>query len=409
MSNDEFQDIEEDSLDQFDEEFETGGGASFGDLWKHSPIVKIGVVVAGFVIILGGIILFGGEEETPLGSSASVRSGVKGTPGTEEVSPEMQREIEEFNIDQVETAIQEGGSALPVPISTPRGGVMVGEQNIGDDDPLQRWRRIQEERQKREQQEAPDLPQVDPNAETIDALAQAMLAQMQSIVDSKDIQGMQYAEVTNEGEFYQDMESKQQQEEGENDGPLPEEAAPIEIILPAGTIEYAQLLIEANSDVPGPVLAQIAGGPLSGSRILGTFAVEEKHLVLTFNAVVIDGVSHAVNAVALNPDTSNPGLVTEYDARLFKRVFLPAAAEFITGFAEAVATTGGTTVTVDSGTAIQSEEELDTEEEIYAGVEEGASEVSDFLDEEAGATRALVKVAAGTPIAILFTQPVTKE
>lgn len=409
MSNDEFQDIEEDSLDQFDEEFETGGGASFGDLWKHSPIVKIGVVVAGFVIILGGIILFGGEEETPLGSSASVRSGVKGTPGTEEVSPEMQREIEEFNIDQVETAIQEGGSALPVPISTPRGGVMVGEQNIGDDDPLQRWRRIQEERQKREQQEAPDLPQVDPNAETIDALAQAMLAQMQSIVDSKDIQGMQYAEVTNEGEFYQDMESKQQQEEGENDGPLPEEAAPIEIILPAGTIEYAQLLIEANSDVPGPVLAQIAGGPLSGSRILGTFAVEEKHLVLTFNAVVIDGVSHAVNAVALNPDTSNPGLVTEYDARLFKRVFLPAAAEFITGFAEAVATTGGTTVTVDSGTAIQSEEELDTEEEIYAGLEEGASEVSDFLDEEAGATRALVKVAAGTPIAILFTQPVTKE
>lgn len=409
MSNDEFQDIEEDSLDQFDEEFETGGGASFGDLWKHSPIVKIGVVLAGFVIILGGIILFGGEEERVAGSSANVGSSVKGTPGTEEVSPEMQREIEEFNIEQVETAIQEGGSALPVPITTPRGGVLVGDQDEADDDPLQRWRRIQEERQKRERQQAPDLPEVDPNAETIDALAQAMLAQMQGIVDNTTIRGMQYSEVTKENEFRQDMEQRRQQQNEEDDPPIVEEEEPIEIIVPAGTIEYAQLLIEANSDVPGPVLAQIAGGPLSGSRILGSFTVREKHLVLNFNAVIIDGISYQVNAVALNPDTSNPGLVTEYDGRLFKRVFLPAAAEFVTGFAEAVSESGNTTVTVEGDTVVEDEEELDTEEEIYAGLQEGADEFSSYLDDEADATNPLVRVAAGTPIAVLFTQPVTKE
>lgn len=407
MSNDEFQDIEEDNMDQFDEEFETGGGASLGELWKHSPVVKIGVVLAGFIIILGGIILFGGEEEQIRGSRNPGGSGLRGSVGTEEVSPEMQREIEQFNIEQVETAIEEGGSALPVPITTPRGGVLVNDQESADDDPLKRWRRIQEERQKREQQQQPSLPEVDPNAETIDALAKAMLTQMQGIVDNRGSKGMNFVAVTNEESFNQQMEQSAQPYDDGTD--IPEEAEPLNIIVPAGTIEYAQLMIEANSDVPGPVLAQIVSGPLKGSRILGRFSVQDKYLTLDFNAVVMDGISQGVQAVALNPQTTNRGLVTEYDARLFKRVFLPAAAEFVSGFAEAVSDTNTTTVTVDGGTAIEDQEELDTEEELYAGLEEGVDVFSNYLDDEAGKTKALVRVAAGTPIAILFTQPVTEQ
>ena len=403
MSNDEFQDIEEDG-DAFEEEFEAGG-SSLGDLWKHSPAVKIGVVLVGFVIILGGLILFGGGEDKVSGSVSSGGSTVRGVAGTEQVSPEMQREIEEYNIEQVEQAIETGGSALPVPITPPRGGVLAGDDAAVADDPLQRWRKIQEERQRREEQQAPDLPSVDPNAETIDALAQAMLAQMQNVIENADPTTMTYVEVTNDKFFEEEDDGS----DSSGSDPIVDEEEPINILLPAGTIEYAQLLIEANSDVPGPVLAQVVSGPLAGSKMLGDFQMEEDYLVLNFNSIVIDGVSHGISAVALNPATSNPGLVTEYDGRYFKRVLLPAAAEFITGFAEAVSTTNTTNVTVENDTVIEETPKLDTEEELYAGLEKGANVAARFLTAEANATKPLIKVAAGTPIGILFTEPVLEE
>ncbi len=404
MSNDEFQDIEDDNTDHFGEEFESGEGGSLGDLWKHSPAVKIGVVLAGFVIILGGLILFGGGAEKIDVSMAGGGSELRGDVGKEQVSPEMQREIEEYNINEIETAIESGGSALPVPITPPRGGVLVGEDSAIADDPLQRWRKIQEERQKREAQQVPDLPEVDPNAETIDALAQAMIAQMQNIISDMKPATMTYVGVTADEYFEKFIE-----EDSQDDNSVAlEEEVPVNILVPAGTIEYAQLLIEANSDTPGPVLAQIVSGPLSGSRMLGTFSTEDDFLVLNFTSIVVDGVGQPVTAVALDPAKSTPGLVTEYNGRYFKRVFLPAAAEFITGFAEAVSQTSTTTVVVE-GAAVQDSQDLNTEEELYAGLEKAADKVSEFMEEEGSSTKPLIRVAAGTPIGILFTEPVIEK
>src|SRR5690606_12018046 len=50
------------------------------------------------------------------------------------------------------------------------------------------------------------------------------------------------------------------------------------IIIPAGTIEYAQLVTEANTDAPGPVMAQIASGPLAGARLIGSFQSTDNYL-----------------------------------------------------------------------------------------------------------------------------------
>ena len=53
-----------------------------------------------------------------------------------------------------------------------------------------------------------------------------------------------------------------------------------DILIPAGTIEYAQLVLEANTDAPGPVLADIMSGPLAGSKLLGSFTSTDDYLIL---------------------------------------------------------------------------------------------------------------------------------
>lgn len=397
----------------FDDEFggAEGGQRNLKDLMDNSPIVKVGIIVAVIVTIIGAIILFGGGKDQVRNSRMAGGANLNEAPGESDITQNYEEAVKDFNVTEVERALKAGDSALPVPVGTTRGRVGLEAEAPITEDPLERWRRIQEERQKRSNSARPKMPTVDPNAEAIDALSKAMAAQMESILSSKKIASIELMMITDEG-WYEDKmaalaeaEAARAVSEANNDS-VDEE--PQQIIIPAGEIEYAQLLIEANSDAEGPVLAQIASGPLTGSRMLGTFKTEDEYLVLTFNQIVIKGVSQGANAIALDPATTGIGVVTDVDHRYFKRVILPAAAKFVEGMAGAIADTG-TSVTVVGESAVQEEEELDSTEQLYAGLEEAAGEVSELLEEEADETEVQVKVRAGTPIGILFLDPVLEE
>ncbi len=167
-------------------------------------------------------------------------------------------------------------------------------------------------------------------------------------------------------------------------------------------------MTEANSDAPGPVLARISNGPLKGNKIIGTFEENEEYLTLNFNTIVVKGVSQSVNAVALDPKTTLPAVATEVDHRYFKRFIMPAAARFIQGMGDAIAQREQS-VTVNNGTTTSTQADLKPREELAAGLAEGTQEIADQLEEIGQNTKVLVKVHAGTPIGILFLEPVTKE
>jgi intracellular multiplication protein IcmE len=171
-------------------------------------------------------------------------------------------------------------------------------------------------------------------------------------------------------------------------------------------VEYAQLLIEANSDVPGPIMAQLASGPLAGAKILGSFSNSDQYLTLNFDTVVVNGVSYSISAIALNPDTANIGMLTDINHRYMQRIVLPAAAAFIEGFGSAVAQTDSTTVDTSSGTTVSQESDLNTRQELLKGVAQGAGKLSEILDDQANVEPQL-RVRTGTPMGILFLQPVT--
>lgn len=399
------------SFDDFDDaEFDFDGAAgknTLKDLWENNPLVKVGVIMAAFMFIVGGVILFGGGAERAPPSVTAGASELKQAPGTEEVSPLMAKALEETNVREAERAELTGQSALPVPITPPSQSVALQGDPAQAEDPLARWRRIQEERQRAPVADVQEAPAVDPHAGAVDALAQAMARQMGSVLENQVMGKIYHTKVTD----YEAWLAARRPPQGTGaDAPATvEEEIVLDIIAPAGSIAYAQLLLEANTDAPGPVLAQIVTGPLAGSRMIGTFTTMERYLVLSFNTIVVDGIAYTADAVAVDPKTANTGMITEINRRYLQRIVLPAAASFIEGMGEAIADRGTTNVTVSGDMVIEESRSLNTREEIFKGIEKGAATASRLIEREASTIRPLLRVAAGTPMGVLFLDPVTKN
>jgi intracellular multiplication protein IcmE len=123
--------------------------------------------------------------------------------------------------------------------------------------------------------------------------------------------------------------------------------------------------------------------------------------------VVIDGIDYPIEAVAIDPNTTLPGMVTEIDRRYFSRFILPVAAEFVSGVADAVGDSGTTTVFLGEDTTAVSTFDKDITQEIGSGISEAGDKLADILDEEASRIQPMLRIAAGTPVGVLFLAPVT--
>ncbi len=407
---------------------------SFGSAIQNNIALKIGIIAGAIVFIIGGFILFGGggkEEDTP--STIAAGSSMKEAPTTEEVTETMREAIQDFNEEGEETAESTGESFIPVPVGPATNtGIIVPPDEEIEEDPLERWRLLQEERaQQQREQLALAQEQKDPGElsieeqrrqEAVQMLAESMVTSMQELAALGQPFGMNVETIMDDREYYEDLEQERhekemdaidrrmemiekQQELAEVDPSMQPTQEYGKLLIPEGSIEYAQMLIQANSDIPGPVLAQIVTGPLAGARLIGSFSVEDKYLVIEFSTVVVDGFSIGISAVAVDPDTNLTGVATEVDNRYFKRLILPVAATFLEGLAGAIAETQEQTF-VTGDVVVTSNTDLDTSEEVAQAIEDAGEIVGEFVSDEADRTKILVKVAAGTPIGVLFTAPV---
>ena len=327
--------------------------------------------------------------------------------------------VEEKNEEELDKALRTGGSTIPVPVESPTDRLQLPEEQSESEDPLHRWRRMQEERVIRSAEQDDEVEPVtvldsEQQNEAMKKMAEAMSKQMQSILGTRtqriNFTYMSLVDSSSGGAGGGAAASGPGQD-GEFDGEV-EEEEPV-VIIPAGEIEYGQLIIEANSDVPGPVLALLVSGPLKGAKLIGTFTVQNDYLTLRFDTLVYEGQDIGISAIALDPETTLPGMATEVDHRYLQRILLPAAAAFVEGFSEAIAQTDATSITIDTGgsgtTTTATDQDLGTKEEVALGVKEAGEEVRDIIDEMADDVQVLVKIHAGTPIGVLFTAAVTED
>jgi intracellular multiplication protein IcmE len=435
---------DEDVFDDFEtEDFDNDSGfddytahGTLGDLWRNNPMVKIGVVLAAFIFIIAGVILFGGKKEKTVKSRVMRGdSTVAEAPGTAEVSESYRKAVEQENVRRVEEALKRSESAVPTPVEPPKGTLPLQFDEPAEEDPLERWRRMQEQRIKQQQVVAktPDTPQftpeppvqqppVDTRTPAVNALAGVMSSQMGAILENQQLPPIKTTNITPVS-YIEDVIMRREANANANnaggtagnqynsDQGSYGDAAYVDdgVMIPAASIEYAQLITEANSDVPGPVMAQLASGDYSGARLLGMFETTGDYLTLRFSNMVVDGVSYPIEAVAIDPENTLTGMATDVDHRYLKRVILPTAAAFIEGLTEAIADSGNTSIYIDGNTVTESSSGKDKDEEVASGIAEAGGVISELMEEEASKTKTLVKIRAGTPMGILFTKEVRAE
>ncbi len=405
----------EDGFDEFSQK------SNLGDTVRQSPVAKIGIVV-GVVAVLAGIMyMFGGEAEKDVVSSVPQGAQISGTPGdSEDLTPAYVEAVEQQNEADLEVAIREGGSAIPVPIDTPDTRLEVPEAEQQSEDPLHRWRVLQEERVERQMRtqetelEPVTVLDAEQQSEAINALTESMMQQMESVLGATtETRTFSTRTLITYNEEGNDNGGNAQNSGGGNGDSGTggfEDVDEETVIIPAGKIVYAQLLIEANSDVPGSVLAQMLSGPLKGWKMLGEFTLLEDigMLAISFNTAVNDeGKQYGISAVMLDPDTSLPAMRTSINHKFVRRIVLPAAAAFVEGFSSAIAESGRTEVTVSGDTVVETEEEASNDQQVATGVEEAGQEIREILD-EMGDVDPRVIIEAGTPLGVFFTENVVE-
>lgn len=440
MSADKNDDIFDDNFDEFENEngnddFQDSrpsggsgsGGSSLLDVWNSNPLVKLAVIVGLVVIGIGSVYAFvgRGDDKTPTSALRGVGAENEAPGGI--VSENYGNAIEEQNQQKLEQALgNRNVSAIPIPVNRDEAGLSLdGSQDLQAEDPLAIWQREnrteeqqplqQEQTQPQEQFVPPAQQPVQVDQQAAQAMNQAIAQQIQSILQSRAVKPGQYQSLTTINGVYgagaasggaggvggsneqaaSAALGQQQQIEYE------------EILVPAGTILYGQILNEANTDAPGPIIAQILSGPFANTRVIGTFQSQNEKVIINFDKAVVNGVTTNIQAVAIDPATTSPGLATDVDRRWVRRIMLPAAARFVEGLGQAYSQSE-TQVFTSGDVIVTQQDKLQTRQQLARGVERGAERTAEILENEGDRLQPLIRVEAGTPVGIVLTEPIVK-
>ena len=146
------------------------------------------------------------------------------------------------------------------------------------------------------------------------------------------------------------------QAQGEKTAPTKEQQAEEELknsdVYKAGSIIFAVLDTEVNTDETSPVMATVVQGPLNGSKVIGNFQRVSEKVSLQFSVLSVPKLtsSIAINAVAVDPNTAKTSLASTVNNHYMLRYGSLFATSFISGLGEAIQSSGGTSASTGIGT-----------------------------------------------------------
>jgi intracellular multiplication protein IcmE len=395
-----------------------GGLSNLKSAWQSKPFFKVIVIVIGVgAVATAALGLLSGPKDVAKSQVGNAPT-LSVAPGGE-ASPAYQDAVMDASRQWAEQARNQGGSSLPIPI----GGdekVNVDGPPATPEDPLAEYRLQTEQLQRQQQQQAMTEQQRQQQAQLAqqraqqeqqqnDMMARAMQQQMQSLVGAWTPKAMSIVKVSDGAGTTGNGGTGTNGINGAN-GTLAEQdraKSTVKTLIAAGTVSYAQLMTEANSDVQAPILAQILSGPLQGARAIGSFQVaSDEYLVLKFTTATLRKKEYSIDAIALDPETTLGGLVTESDQRYFSRIVVPAAASFVAGFGNSLS--NETKVTTNGNTTVSEKSAGSVREGLAQGIGSAGQKVSDLMTQEAAKIKPLVRVAVGTSMGLLFVHSVTE-
>ncbi|USQ74039.1 type IV secretion protein DotG (plasmid) [Roseomonas mucosa] len=177
------------------------------------------------------------------------------------------------------------------------------------------------------------------------------------------------------------------------------------VLMPAGRGLYAHTVLAVSSETGGPIVLQADSGPIAGARLIGSFnrAGQSNRLVVRVTRVQYQGQTIQADGIVVAPNSMETAVATNVDQRMLERFVLPAAAAFIAGLGQAVATTSNTYGQLNplGGTSFITR--LNPEQQLAVGAGVAAQQVGRAL-EQAAPRGPTIHLAANAPVGIMFLQ-----
>ncbi|MXX88300.1 MAG: hypothetical protein F4213_08505 [Boseongicola sp. SB0677_bin_26] len=401
-----------------------------------SPAMRFGLLVVGvFAVIVLVVVRWGGESAIPE-SRVPGGPGIDSTPGgsVQAESPRFQQLLEQLNDEAAKQAMDEGTTFISTPEvvlediapeekkDAPEVPGVLAKTDAAAERPI--------ERQLSAIVPPPDVPGVSGSAqvrpatprtrEEVNPWTAAMISQIGSFprgpaVDSLTIGSTGWSppepEASRESVPSVEPVTLVSSEPGADDTDVAPGTAS-QVIVPAGSVLYAETLVSVNSDLPeSPVLAVVTTGDLRGSRLVGSFSVADgsRGMLVEFRSMTLaDGTSIPVSAYAVDGITAEAAVASDVDGRFLQRYGAVLATSFLAGAAQALAEpTTGLQVT-DEGVMLLTRERSTERQALYAGMGRAADMV--VSDIQARTPKGpLVTLRSGWPLGVLFLESASKE
>ncbi len=178
-------------------------------------------------------------------------------------------------------------------------------------------------------------------------------------------------------------------------------------IYKSGAVMFAVLDTSVNSDEQTPILAQIVGGPLKGSRLIGQFNRVDKKVLISFNRLNVPGLKKSVdiNAVAIDPDTARTAVAGEVNSHYLLRYGTLFASGFLQGLSNAVLQSNSSNQCSIFGCVTQ-RATLNVGQQIAVGLGQVGQNASQVMGDVFN-TPPTIKIPGGTGIGVLIMSDLT--
>jgi intracellular multiplication protein IcmE len=135
---------------------------------------------------------------------------------------------------------------------------------------------------------------------------------------------------------------------------------------------------------------QADSGPLAGDRMIGSFgkassngAGSADRLVVRVNTIEHAGQSIGVDAIVIAPDTMETTVASSVDEHYIARFALPAAAAFVQGLGQALATTSNTVGVLSPLGGSSYATQLNFPQQVGVGAGVAAQQIGNTLNQQA--------------------------
>ena len=155
------------------------------------------------------------------------------------------------------------------------------------------------------------------------------------------------------------------------------------VLVPGGRGIFAHPILALNSDQTSPVVMQADSGPIAGDRMIGNFERQDTRLVIRINSIVHQGQTISRDGVVVAPDTMEASVATGVDEHYMSRVILPAAAAFVQGLGQAIATTSNSVQVLSPLGGATTATNLNLRQQLGVGAGVAGAQVGSFLNQAA--------------------------